>query len=174
MARNSRPRARNHASSAQRRRALKTGSQVRIDWLKHLEIDGTKALPKVGAMAVKDIRNDATRGQKGNNRPMPDLTQAYEVRKLKEARGALPDLYRTGRLWREFGIISADAHSVTIGFHLRGAEDIKKWRTLKSQGRDPLKLSSRDKKRFAKALVELGLLKEVPGPPPRTRRTKAR
>jgi hypothetical protein len=152
-----------------------------VEWIDHLEVDTKEALPKLGTLIVNDIKSDVAQGRKGNESPMPDLSTRYEVQKLKEGHSPLPDLHRSGLLMSQLrvlalGIAKSGKDWLDIGFMLTGAfggfgggkgspNDIKKWRTLKKQGRDPLKISRRDLKRFAKQFVKEGLLKEVPGPP---------
>jgi len=143
---------------------------VEVQWIDHLEVDASKALPKLGRMAVENIRHDMDRGRKGNDRAMPDLSTRYEVQKLKEGQSSLPDLWRTGRLWSQLkvlavGVTKTGKDWVEVGFNLITGNDIKKFRTLRKNGRDPLSLSARDIKAFAKKFVRDGLLKEVPGPP---------
>lgn len=159
---------------------------MQVEWLDHLEIDTKEALPKLGRLAVDNIRQDVARGRKGNERALPDLSTRYEVQKLKEGGSPLPDLHRTGRLMSQLqvlaqGVAKSGKDWVDVGFNLTGAfgglgggkgdaDDIKKFRTLRKQGRDPLKLSKRDIKLFAKKFAEAGLLKQVPGPPKKTSR----
>ena len=149
---------------------------MQVEWIDHLEVDTKEALPKLGALVVDNIKSDIAQGKKGNERPLPDLTEAYERRKLREGGSPLPDLHRTGRLLSQLITMAIGRDWLDVGFTLSGgfggvrglkgdADDIKKWRRLKKQGRDPLKISRRDVKRFAKEFVKLGILKEVPGPP---------
>ena len=144
---------------------------MEVEWLDHLEVDPEKGLPVVGKLAIDNIKSDVEQGKKGNNRPMPDLTGAYEVRKLREVGSHMPDLWRTGKLMRSIMILGQGENWIDIGFPLHTGNDIKKWRKLIKQGRNPLSLAKSDIKRFAKQLVKAGILKEVPGPPKKTSRS---
>jgi hypothetical protein len=173
---------------------------MQVEWLTHLAVDVPEnALVKLGNAAVVDIKADTAQGKKGNQRKQPDLEERYEVEKIKDGLNPIPDLRRTGMLMSQFTVLnqskpkrgsarSAD-YWVDIGFTLSGtfgamggqkggasyfakgdANDIIKFRTLKKYGRDPLSLSKRDIKRFAKQFVKEGLLAEMPGPPPKPRK----
>ena len=138
---------------------------MEVEWLDHLEVDTKDALPVVGKLAIDNIASDVDQGKKGNNRPMPDLTAAYEVRKIREVGSHMPDLWRTGKLMRSLRILGQGKDWIDVGFPLPNGNDVKKWRKLVKQGRDPLSLAKSDIKRFAKRLIKQGILKEVPGPP---------
>lgn len=148
-------------------------ASVSVEWLRHLEVDPKKGMAVVGRLAAADIEHDARdKGRAGNNRPLPDLSKPYAKRKAREGGSPLPDLYRTGALWRTFGVISATAKLVVIGFQLTTGDQIKKWRKLLKGRRSPLKLARSDLKRFARSMVKAGLLNEKHGPPPRRRRRR--
>lgn len=151
-------------------------------------MDTYDGLVKVGTLSVRDIAMDVMGGKRGDGRAMPDLSERYEVAKLKEGGSGAPDLHRSGRLLSQLQIIEiGDDDSVTIGFNLSGGwgpapmggkgqspEDIKKWRRLRKQKRDPLKLSKADIRRFAKEMVKSGMLTKENGPPPRKPRKRKR
>jgi hypothetical protein len=141
-----------------------------VEWIDHLEVDTKEALPKLGALVEQNIEADTAQGRKGNDRAMPDLSTRYEMQKIKEGHGSLPDLRRSGRLISQLqvlaqGITKNGKDWIEIGFKLVTGDDVKKFRRLRKDGRDPLSISRADLKRFAKQFVKEGILKEVPGPP---------
>lgn len=197
MSRSRQAKAKGKAVGRRRKAQLAT---MQVEWLTHLAVDvPEKALTKLGNMAIVDIKADTAQGKKGNQRKMPDLEESYEVEKLKDGLTNIPDLRKTGMLMSQFTILNHSnpkrgstrkkGYWVEIGFTLSGtfgpmggqkgggqyfkkgdASDIIKFRTLKKYGRDPLALSKRDIKRFAKQFVKEGLLAEMPGPPPKPRK----
>lgn len=158
-----------------RRRGRRQRGQVEVEWQKHLTLDTKKAMRLLGQLAMDDIEDDArSKGRRGTGKAFPPLDPRYARQKAKEGRAPFPDLYRTGELWRSFRIKRITDDEVWVGFDTSTGEQVKKFRRLKKQGRDPLGLSKADLNRFAKELIRRGLLKEEHGPPPRTPRAPKR
>lgn len=153
---------------------------VEVKWLRHLKTDVPKVLGLLGELAKENIEESA-RGElkTGKGRPLPPITQSYAGRKALRGASGTPDLTFSGRLWAGFKILKKlvkdnGMHEVWIGFTLATADQIKKWRRLKKQGRDPLGQTAARLKKHGKEIVRRGALKEVPGPPTRTRTVKGK
>lgn len=143
-----------------------SGGPVEVVWHRHLQVDKRRIAEAVGRKGVEGLKENASKGQRGDDKQAPPLTADYARRKARKGGSPRPDFRLTGRLLDSLRVwvvkVTRRGFEVVFG----ASEDQgPKLRGLAKHDRNLMALSSSDAKELAREIERSKPLKSVRGPP---------